>query len=148
MTCQHSTKPHSSGPTPTDILTYRFNEKMLKGLRDTSLSLSLSTPPKFVGISALAWPKLVVHMLRYQIIDVQVTQAQERNGTGAVRIPDITITYADTDDGEETEPAPPYRDSGSGVVDDEKASYPRSRSPSMSTLHPKRSWFFQKLHGQ
>ncbi|KAF8551022.1 hypothetical protein OG21DRAFT_1487314 [Imleria badia] len=162
-----------SSPTTTDILTYRYNEKLvyvpatpdysqalshardafpqLKDLQDASLSLSLSTPKKFVAISAPAWPKLVAHMSRYQIIDVQVTQAYERNCDGAVRIPDITITYADADEGEETKPAPPYRVNGSDVMDDGKAPYPRPRSapaPASHPKHPKRSSFFRKLFGR
>lgn len=119
----------------------------LKGLRHASLSLAVVAPghkEKFVGISAPAWPTLIAHMSRYQIIDVQVAQPHERER--AIPVPEITITYADADDAEETEPAPPYPTSD--VVDDEKASYPRPRSPSTSTSHPKRSWFFQKLRGQ
>jgi hypothetical protein len=107
---------------------------------------TLGQKGKPVGISAPAWPRLIAHMPCYQIVDVQVTQAHERERDGAIRIPDITITYADADDVKEQEPAPPY--CRSDVVDDEKASYARPRSPSTPTLHPRRSWFFQKLHGQ
>lgn len=126
----------------------------LKRLRDASLSLSVPAAPaqkQLVGISAPAWPTFITHVTRYQIIDVHVTQVHEceseRDKT--VPIPDITITYADADDVERTEPAPPY--SGPDVVDDEKAAYPQSRprSPSLSTLHPgKRNWLLQKFHGQ
>ncbi|KAH0829198.1 hypothetical protein J3R83DRAFT_2747 [Lanmaoa asiatica] len=150
MTC-HTTKSHPK--TPTDIVTYRYNGELvyvpvapnyiqalshareafppLKKLRDASLSLSLTAPghsQKFVGISASAWPKLIAHMSRYQIIDVQATQAHERDD--AVSIPSITITYADADDVERTEPVPPY--CRSDIVDDEKASYPHPPSPSPS----------------
>ncbi|KAG8221327.1 hypothetical protein J3R82DRAFT_1495 [Butyriboletus roseoflavus] len=174
MTCS-STKSRASGKTPADIVTYRYNGELmyvpvapnyiqalsyarssfpqLKRLRGASLSLSLpaSAHEQLVGISALAWPKLITHMTRYQVIDVHVTQGHEcmRERESAVPIPDITITYADADDAERMEPAPPY--SGPDVVEDEKASYTQSRppSPSLSTLHPgKRSWLLQKFHGQ
>ena len=97
----------------------------LKGLGDASLSLSMTlTSPgitqQFARISALAWPKLIVHMSRYQIIDVQVTQAHERDV--AVPIPDITTTHADANDVKEAGPALPYRRSDD--VDDDKASHP------------------------
>lgn len=136
----------------------------LKHLRDASLSLSLTAPSqaqKCVGISALAWPKLVVHMARYQIIDVHATTERERQQDGAVapvsiQIPSITITYADDVD-VETEPAPPYPTSASDEKEREKASepcqknarpHPRSRTSSQATLHPwKRNWFLQKLQG-
>lgn len=29
MTCHHTTKPHSSGTTPIDILTYRYDKKLV-----------------------------------------------------------------------------------------------------------------------
>lgn len=116
----------------------------LKGLGDVSLSLSMTMAgitPQLVRISALAWPKLIVRMSRYQIIDVQVTQAHERNI--AVPLPDITTTHADVDDVEEVEPAPPYCRS-----DGEKALHPCPQQPSTLGIPPKRRWFFQKLHGQ
>ena len=65
-------------------------------------------------------------------------KGHERNGPGA-------------DEGEETEPAPPYPVGVSdAVVDDGQASHPRPQSPSASTSEPqpKRSWIHQVLHGQ
>ncbi|KAF8141270.1 hypothetical protein EV363DRAFT_1443253 [Boletus edulis] len=165
--CQHTAKPHSSGTNLTDILTYRYDRQLvyvpvapsynealshardafpqLKDLHDASLSLSLLAPtsghaPNCIGISAPAWPKLVAHMSRYQIVDVHP-------------IPDITITYADAEDAHahaiDSDPAPPYQRSDDHDVEDEKAACgARPRSPSTSTLHRKRSWFFQRLTGQ
>lgn len=117
----------------------------LKPLGDASLSLSLTVPGqerKFVGISAPAWPKLIAHMSRYQIIDVHTARQQDSGVAGS--IPEITITYADSvDDVKESDPAPPYQ--GPDVVENEKAPYARTRT--LSTQSAKRSWFFQKLHG-
>ncbi|KAI9460016.1 hypothetical protein HD554DRAFT_2295277 [Boletus coccyginus] len=184
MTCHRSTKPRSTGTASADILTYRYNGKLvyvpvapdytvsptlhnilpandqprglqqalshardafsqLKGRCDSSLSLSMTMTTagptqKFVAISPLAWPKLISRMSCYQIIDVDVTQAHERDTV--VPVPDIVITYADGDD---SEPAPPYCTSND--VDNEKASYSRPPSPSTPALQRKRSWFFQKF---
>ncbi|KAN0081201.1 hypothetical protein V8E55_008825 [Tylopilus felleus] len=163
------TKPRSSGTTGSiDIVTYRYSDDLvyvplareynqalshardafreLKGLPDASISLSLASPghpEKLVGISAPAWPRLIAHLTRYQIIDVHAT----RVGTTVVPIPDITITYADAEEQSDAEPAPPYPSHG----EDEKKSYPDERSPPpatpATTLHRKRSWFFQQRHG-
>ncbi|KAG9312041.1 hypothetical protein JVU11DRAFT_7320 [Chiua virens] len=200
MTCHttQATKPRSSS---LDIITYRYKDQLvyvpvsanyiqaishardafpqLKRHRETSLSLSLTAPSvtrdhreqKPVGISAAAWPKLITHMSRYQVIDVHVAHDGGQPQTQTMlRIPDITITYADAEDARCTDadsevlsvpPPPAYPASGQDVdvsMDDEKATYRREesaasiptlrRTSSSASLQPKRSWFFQKLHGQ
>jgi len=165
MTC-NTPKTHRRSPSPNsaDIVTYRYNEKLvyvpvahdyiqalaharvafpqLSKLSDASLSLSLTSPGqehKLVGISAPAWPKLVAHMSRFQVIDVRAAP---------VSIPVITITYADAEDHAcmtETEPElPPYR--GPDIVVDEKAPRPRPRTLSTTSCPGRRNWFFQKRH--
>ncbi|KAI9571695.1 hypothetical protein HD554DRAFT_2168946 [Boletus coccyginus] len=150
---------YSTGMASPDILAYRYEGELvyvlvapdytqalshaydvfpqLKGLGDVSLSLSMTMAgimPQFVRISTLAWPKLIVQMSRYQII--QVTQAHERDI--AVPLPDITTTHADVDDMEEAEPAPPYCRS-----DGEKVLHPCPQQPSMPEIPPKRRWFLR-----
>jgi len=180
MGCHHNAKSHSSGTNPTDILTYRHNGQLvyvpvapsynealshardafpqLKDLRDASLSLSLLAPssghaPSCIGISAPAWPTLVTHMSRYQIVDVHVSAQETQLCATAQPIPDITITYADAEDAHaiDSDPVPPYRRADDHGVEDEKAACgarPRPRSPSSPTLQRKRSWLFQRLTGQ
>ncbi|KAH0831373.1 hypothetical protein J3R83DRAFT_14036 [Lanmaoa asiatica] len=129
-------KSHTSGMV--DIVTYRYNGELVyvpvapnylealayarqafPQLRDSALSLSMTSGQVegFVGISELAWPKLIQHMLRYQVIDVHVTQAHERGEP--LPVP-MTTTYADAEGRERSEPLPTLR---SG----------------------KRNWFFRKL---
>ena len=141
------TPNHNDQPEIQQALSHaRDAFPQLKELRDASLSLSLTAPTqgqKYVGITALAWPKLITHIPRYQIIDVHITPTCDRVGP----IPDITITSADAPDAADTEPAPPYRRSDDS--DDEKTSESCTRPASPSqTLHPRRSWFFSKRNGQ
>ncbi|KAF9228367.1 PIN domain-like protein [Gyrodon lividus] len=158
----HRTAPPRHLSAHVDIVTYRFNGEMmyvpvaqdypealahvraafpqLKKLKDSSITLSLNVITgdhrQSVGITAAAWPKMISHLSRYEVIDIHTIPS----------IPDITITTPD-----ESEAAPPYRGLDDTMCDEKASSRPtysrsQSRPPSPAPrLSP--MWLFQKLNG-
>ncbi|KIK81543.1 hypothetical protein PAXRUDRAFT_832774 [Paxillus rubicundulus Ve08.2h10] len=163
---QHKPSPRH-GATHVDIITYRHGGGMmyvpvaesysqaiaharnafspLKQLQDSAITLSLNvingTHRQSVGITAAAWPKIILHLSRYEVIDIHTT----------VDIPSITITGTS-----ECEAAPAYRGPDSHTYDEKapSSSHPTDRNsrtssptpgPTAGKLSPR--WIMQKLHG-
>ncbi|KIJ15476.1 hypothetical protein PAXINDRAFT_114601 [Paxillus involutus ATCC 200175] len=141
---QHKPSPRH-GVVQPDIVTYRYEGNMmyvpvaqnypqalafareafpsLKRLQDSAITLSLNvingSHRQSVGITAAAWPKIILHLSRYEVVDIHT----------AVVIPSITVTGAS-----ECEAAPPYREPDNHTYDEKASSHPtyrdsRSRSP-------------------
>ncbi|KAG1865910.1 hypothetical protein DFJ58DRAFT_154717 [Suillus subalutaceus] len=140
-----SAKRQSS--SPTDVITYRFNNKMmyvppaenfdqavtfarsafesdLTGIDKSQISFSLNVlangKQSSVGISSVAWSRMMSHLARYEIIDIHVQ-------------PEIKVSG----------PPPSYQPCGS-TEDDEKQQHLSSHSSSaFHSFIPKR--LFQRL---
>ncbi|KAF8839419.1 hypothetical protein BDN67DRAFT_1003712 [Paxillus ammoniavirescens] len=131
------------GSRPQQALAYaRDAFSSLKGHKDSAITLSLNVingaHRQSVGITAAAWPKIILHLSRYEVIDIHTT----------VDIPSITVTGTS-----ECEAAPPYREPDNHTYNEKASSYPtyrvsRPRSPTPGPAGGKLSpqWLLQKLH--
>ncbi|KAF9238330.1 hypothetical protein BU15DRAFT_62538 [Melanogaster broomeanus] len=135
----------SHSPATVDIITYRLEDEMmyvpvapnykqaigyvrdafpnLKEVKDSSITLTrianvmIGSQQPSVGITAAVWPRMIPHLLRYEVIDIRIKAC----------IPDITVTPP-----VKSEAAPPYRGPEETTTHNEKAPSHSMYSPSQS----------------